>query len=423
MAKLEYDENGRLLFTKEMQQEYTILAPQMAAYHFEFFESIFKAEGYKFKVLKTANHQLIHEGMKYVHNDTCVPALFVIGQFIDAIKNGGYDDKKVALMITQTGGGCRASNYIHLLRKALKKCGYEHVPVVSFNVSNLEENPGFKLDIKLTLKLMYSAIVGDVLMQLANEVVPYEINKGDTDTLLEKWNEKLRQEFSKPKVKWKIMKKQIALLVKDFEAIPVDKSVKKPKIGVVGEIYVKFSPLGNNNLEQFLKDQGCEVVVPSLMDFVMYTVSSMVYDIDNYGGSKIKKAVLKYVNKNIEKKRDFIRKQLLKTKFHVPIRFEDLKELAKGYTSQGNHMGEGWLLTAEMVELIKMGVPNIVCTQPFGCLPNHISGKGMMKRLKEVYPDSNIVPIDFDTSASEINQVNRIKLMIANAERNLAKNK
>ncbi len=419
MAELLRDENGRIIFTEQMRKEYTLFAPQMAPYHFEFFEDIFNNSGYNVKVLQNDNHQLIHEGMKYVHNDTCVPALFVIGQFIDAIKNEGYDDKKIALIITQTGGGCRASNYIHLLRKALEKSGYAHIPVVSLNISKLEKNPGFKLTLNLTMKLLYALILGDLFMQLTNEVKPYEINKGDTLKMYKKWNEICRVEFIKKKTKWKKIESLIAKIVEDYKTIPVDKSVIKPKVGIVGEIYVKYSPLGNNNLEKLLEEEGCEVVTPPLMDFFMFKMDYRAYEVDLYGGKKIKKAVVKYFMNMFEKKRDVIREHLGRNGFHVPVSFEHLRSLIDGYSDRGNRMGEGWLLTAEMIELIKTGVPNIVCTQPFGCLPNHISGKGMMKLIKQNFPESNIIPIDYDTSASEINQVNRIKLMVANAYRNL----
>ncbi len=419
MCELLRDENGRIIFTEEMRKEYTLFAPQMAPYHFEFFEDILNNAGYNVKVLKNDNHQLIHEGMKYVHNDTCVPALFVIGQFIDAIKNEGYDDKKIALIITQTGGGCRASNYIHLLRKALEKSGYGHVPVVSLNVSKLEKNPGFKLNLNLTMKLLYAMILGDLFMQLTNEVKPYEVNEGDAVKVLNKWNDICREEFKKDKTKWKTIKKLVPQIIKDYSNIEVDKSVKKPRVGIVGEIYVKYSPLGNNNLEKMLESEGCEVVTPPLLDFFMFKMDYRAYEVDLYGGKKIKKVAVKFFMNMFEKKRDFIRECLKESGFHVPTTFNHLRGLIDGYSDRGNRMGEGWLLTAEMIELIKMGVPNIVCTQPFGCLPNHISGKGMMKLIKENFPESNIIPIDYDTSASEINQVNRIKLMVANAYNNL----
>ncbi len=421
MSELLRDENGRIIFTEKMKEEYTLFAPQMAPYHFEFFEDILKVEGYNVKVLKKDNHNLIHEGMKYVHNDTCVPALFVIGQFIDAIKTEGYDDKKVALIITQTGGGCRASNYIHLLRKALEKSGYPHIPVISLNVSKLEKNPGFKLSLNVGIKLLYAILLGDLFMQLVNEVKPYEINKGDATKVLSKWNSICRSEFKKKKTKWKTLKKLIVGIVADFDKVEVDKTNKKPRVGIVGEIYVKYSPLGNNNLEKLLEDEGCEIITPPLLDFFMFKLDYRAYEVDLYGGSKSKKIAVNFVMKFLEKKRNFIRTTLEGTKFHKPVLFDNLKSLVDGYSDRGNRMGEGWLLTAEMIELIKMGVPNIVCTQPFGCLPNHISGKGMMKIIKQNFPESNIIPIDYDTSASEINQINRIKLMVANAYRNLEK--
>lgn len=420
MAKLIYDDNGRLIFTEEMKKDYTILAPQMAPMHFDLIKDVFQTEGYKFEVLENSNYDLIHEGLKYVHNDTCIPALLVIGQMIDALKTGKYDLNKTALIITQTGGGCRASNYIHLLRKALKKAGMEQIPVISLNPGGLESNPGFKVNLKMIKKAFFAIFLGDLFMQLVNATKPYEINKGDTLKLYDKWNKKLKKLMrTKEASRWKNIYPHIQVLVKEFDNIPVDKSKKLPKVGIVGEIYVKYSPLGNNNLESMLESEGCEIVVPPIIDFFTFKLDYRQLEVDLYGGKFLKKFGVRRIIGYIEKKKRLIGKAMEGTKYHKPTPFEHLIELADGYAGRGNRMGEGWLLTAEMLELIESGAPNIVCTQPFGCLPNHISGKGMFKKIKQNHPEANIVPIDYDASASEINQINRIKLMISNAYRNL----
>jgi len=283
MAKLIFEE-GRVLFTEEMKHEYKMLIPSMAPYHFEYFVHMLKSEGYDAEILSNTNFDVIHEGMKYSHNDICVPAMLVIGQFIDAMKNSGYDIHKVALMMTQTGGGCRASNYVSLIRKAFKQAGYEFVPIISVNAGGLENNPGFSVTSKLLLKLISGLAMGDMIMQLYNEVVPYEVHKGDTEKAYQEINEEINQYFYYPlrRVFYhpnKIFKK----VVKRFSEVEVDRSVLKPKVGIVGEIYVKYSPLGNNNLEQTLRDEGCEVITPNILDFFLYTFDISVHDIDNYG--------------------------------------------------------------------------------------------------------------------------------------------
>ncbi len=419
MAKLVY-EDGRLLFTEEMKREYTLLIPSMAPYHFNYFIPLLKSQGYNAEVLQNTSFDVIHEGMKYSHNDICVPAMLVIGQFIDAMKTEGYDPHKVAFMITQTGGGCRASNYVSLLRKAFKKAGYDYIPIVSVNAGGLEKNPGFKVNSDMLLKLITGLMMGDMIMQIYNEIIPYEVNKGQTEEVYQKVQKKLYKYFYNPFYKVLLFpKKRFKYVVKAFSEIPVDKSVKKPKVGIVGEIYVKYSPLGNNNLEQTLRDEGCEVVTPNILDFFMYTFDSSLHDIYKYGGKRWVAWVYKFILSFIEFRRNRVRRILKKYGFRDFTKYKDLQKMAIGLLPRGMHVGEGWLLTAEMVELIHIGAPNIVCTQPFGCLPNHIAGKGMFKKIKQKYPEGNIVAIDYDTSATEINQLNRIKLMISNAKRNM----
>ncbi len=419
MAKLIF-EDGRVLFTEEMKHEYKLLIPSMAPYHFEYFVHMLKSEGYDAEILKNTSFDVIHEGMKYSHNDICVPAMLVIGQFIDAMKNSGYDIHKVALMMTQTGGGCRASNYISLIRKAFKQAGYEFVPIISVNAGGLEKNPGFKVTSNILLKLISGLIMGDALMQLYNETAPYEINPGETERVYQEINSNINEYFYYPNYKvfyhpHRIFKQ----VIKRFSEIPVDKSILKPKVGIVGEIYVKYSPLGNNDLEKTLRNEGCEVITPNILDFFLYTFDSSVHDIRQYGGRKVIARIYQFLIRFIEYRRHKVRKLLVKYGFRSFTKYKDLRKMADGAMNKGMHVGEGWLLTAEMIELIHIGAPNIVCTQPFGCLPNHIAGKGMFKKIKQRFPESNIVAIDYDTSATEINQLNRIKLMISNAKRNM----
>lgn len=417
MAELIYDKTGRLLFTEEMKKDYTLLVPQMLPIHFSMMVELLRKEGFHAVMLNTHHRGIVDEGLKYVHNDTCFPALLVIGQLIDAVKNGGYDPHKVALVITQTGGGCRASNYIHLLRKALEKADMAYIPVISVNLSGLEKNPGFKLSLNFLRKAVFAMMYGDIIMNVANQVRPYEVTPGDTDKAVDDSIRWLIAEMDAGKgLSYKSMCQNFRRICDQFKAIPVV-GESKVRVGVVGEIYVKFSPLGNNNLEAFLLSEGAEPVVPGLTDFIIFKIHNRIADIDLYGGKWIKKKVCILFKRYVERCQNAMIQALKETgRFRAPGTFEDLHRLIQGYLGDGNKMGEGWLLTAEMLELINAGVPNIVCTQPFGCLPNHIVGKGMIRRLKDDYPYSNIVAIDYDPSATQINQENRIKLMLANAK-------
>ena len=410
---------GRVIFTKEMKKEYTILVPNMAEIHFELLARVLRQHGYNAELLRTNGREIVDEGLKYVHNDTCYPALLVIGQLINALNSGRYDPHKTALLITQTGGGCRASNYIHLLRKALVKAGYGYVPVISLNLSGLEKNPGFKFTPAMGMKFLSCLIYGDLIMLLKNQVKPYEINAGETDALVERWIAKLVRFFGQNKgYDYFSTKKIMPKITKDFSEIPVNKT-EKIKVGIVGEIYVKYSPLANNHLEDFLISQGCEPNVPGLMGFVFFKTDNRLEDIKLYGGKKLKKLVMKAVMWYMMHVEACI-EQAAKAygDFAAPTPYKHLRELIEPVMGYGCKMGEGWLLTAEMMELIESGYGNIVCAQPFGCLPNHIVGKGMVRKLREIYPDSNIVPIDYDPGATRVNQENRIKLMLAVAKEN-----
>ncbi|MCL2201530.1 MAG: 2-hydroxyacyl-CoA dehydratase [Oscillospiraceae bacterium] len=419
MAKLTYDQNNRLLFTKEMKQEYTLLMPQMLPVTFSMMKKVFELYGYKIDMLTTTHRGIVETGLKYVHNDTCYPALLVIGQLLEAVNSGEYDKHKIGLLISQTGGGCRASNYIHLLRKALEKAGLEYIPVVSVNMSGLESNPGFKMSLPVIRRLAAGMIYGDLITWLANQCKPYETTAGDTDKLMDKWTDKLVEMFGHGKALRKSeMGAVMEQITADFAKIEITGERNKPRVGIVGEIYVKYAPLGNNGLEQFLLDEGCEPVVPGLTDFMIFKINNRAVDVDIYHGSKLKKLLAGTFQKYIEGLQAIMIKAVETQPVFRPMgTFADLQRLIKGYLGYGNKMGEGWLLTAEMLELIHTGTNNIVCTQPFGCLPNHIVGKGMIRRLKDDHPNSNIVAIDYDPGATKINQENRIKLMIANAGR------
>ncbi|MCI8479131.1 MAG: 2-hydroxyglutaryl-CoA dehydratase [Oscillospiraceae bacterium] len=417
MAELQYDKTGRLLFTKEMKKEYTLLVPQMLPAHFAMLVRVMQTMGYQVEMLNTTGKSILDYGQKYVHNDACFPAILVIGQLIDAVKSGKYDPHKVALVITQTGGGCRASNYIHMLRKALEKADLAYVPVISVNLSGLEHNPGFQLTLGFLRKAVYAVLYGDLIMNVSNQVRPYEVTSGDTERAVEDCMDFLLEEMNRGKgMNHRSMAVNFDRIIDRFKEVPVA-GPPKIRVGVVGEIYVKYSPLGNNNLEQFLLSEGAEPVVPGLLDFVIFKIYNRDVDVDIYGGKWIKQKICRIFANYIKKhQRAMIDALKRSNRFRAPGDFDELHHYIKGYLGDGNKMGEGWLLTAEMLELINTGVPNIVCTQPFGCLPNHIVGKGMIRKLKDDYPWSNIVAIDYDPGATKINQENRIKLMLANAK-------
>ncbi len=421
MSEYKYTKDGRLLFTREMRRTYKILVPNMLPVHFKLFEKVLQKAGYDIEVLTNSSHQVVEEGLKYVHNDTCYPALLVIGQMIDALNSGRYDVSKTALMITQTGGGCRASNYIHLLRKALKAAGYEKVPVISVNMSGLESNPGFSITPALIMQFVASIVYGDMLMLLNNQVKAYELNKGESEALVDNWVERLLEQFTHGKgLIGEDFRNNLKQIADEFDAIPVMR-VPKVRVGVVGEIYVKYSPLANNNLEEFLASQDCEVMVPGLMGFVLFKLDNRLDDILLYGGSTVKYKFVSFLKGFCSKMETAMLDALREhPHFVTPSPYAHLRALVNGIIGYGSKMGEGWLLTAEMLELCESGYENIVCTQPFGCLPNHINGKGMIGRIRKVFPNSNITPIDYDPSATKVNQENRIKLMLAVAREALS---
>ena len=410
----------RTPFTREMKKDYTILIPMMAPIHFSLLKHILTNHGYHVELLENNNRSVVEEGLKYVHNDTCYPAMLVIGQLLDALKSGKYDLSKTALMMSQTGGGCRASNYIFLLRRALKKAGFSQIPVVSLNVSGMEKNSGFRLTLPLLYQMMIALVYGDGLMALSNQVKAYEREKGSAAILVDRWVAGLADQFDRQKgFIVSEMKENFRAMVADFRLVPCERK-PKVRVGIVGEIYVKYASLGNNNLEDFLASQDCEVMVPGLLDFVLYTINGPPENSRLYGGDNVKalayEAVLRYIARM---QRIMIEAIEACPFFEAPSPFAHTRSLTEGVIGLGCNMGEGWLLTAEMLELVEKGYANIVCTQPFGCLPNHICGKGMIRKIRETNASANIVAIDYDPSATRVNQENRIKLMLSVAKENL----
>ncbi len=406
-------------FTEDMKETHTLFIPNMLPIHFRLIKRVLENYGYKAVLLETTGPQIAETGLKYVHNDTCYPAILVIGQMLDALQSGKYDPHKVALLLFQTGGGCRASNYVSLMRKALINAGMEYVPVIPLGFSGIESHPGFPNSMAMYYHMAYGVLYGDLLMALVNQIRSVEVHRGDAAALCDQWADKLVEELKSMYISYAKVKKNYRAIIRDFAKIPREK--KNPvKVGVVGEIYVKYSPLGNNNLESFLVSEGAEVVVPGLLDFFNYCVYNGIMDFELYRRGPIKQYLNRFAYKFLcRKQADIIAAIKEEGSFRPMTPFSHTVELAKGFIGHGTKMGEGWLLAAEMLELADSGVMNIVCTQPFGCLPNHICGKGMMKPIKEKIPGANIVAIDYDAGASAVNQENRLKLMLSAAKRDV----
>ena len=407
-------------FTEEMRKNYTILCPQMSPIHFDIMEAAFGACGYHFEVLDNDTRRAVDTGLKYVNNDACYPSLIVVGQIMDALLSGKYDLNKVAVIMTQTGGGCRATNYVGFIRRALEKAGMQQIPVISLNLGGIESNPGFHINADLLLRAAYSALFGDIFMRCVYRMRPYEKEPGSVDALHASWAARCRKFVSGKHLNHLTFRKMCKQIVRDFDAIPIDETLKKPRVGIVGEILVKFAPAANNHLVELLESEGAEAVVPDLLDFMLYCFYNQIYKAEYLGTSKKASLVSAFGIKALEWLRAPAAKELAKSRhFTPPVSIYTLVDYAKPIVDIGNQTGEGWFLTGEMVELIHSGVSNIVCTQPFGCLPNHVVGKGVIKELRKRFPGANIVAIDYDPGASEVNQLNRIKLMLSTAQKNL----
>ena len=409
----------KVSFTKEMRKDYTILCPQMSPVHFSLLEAAFNANGYHLEVLPNDNKHAVDVGLKYVNNDACYPSLIVVGQIMDALLSGKYDLNKTAVIMSQTGGGCRASNYIAFIRRALKKAGMEQVPVISLNLSGLESNPGFKLTLPLVKAVVYAAVFGDIFMKCIYRMRPYELEKGIVNRKHKIWEKRVIAFLTGSSLSHSQFKKMCREMVHDFDTIPISDE-KKPRVGIVGEILVKFLPAANNHLAELLEAEGAEPVVPDLIDFMSYCFYNQNFKVDNLGFKKSKAFFGNIGIKAIDWVRKTANEALAESRhFHPTADIRDLAKMARPIVSEGNQTGEGWFLTGEMMELIHDDVPNIVCIQPFGCLPNHIVGKGVIKEIRRQYPKANIAAIDYDPGASEVNQLNRIKLMLSTAQKNL----
>ena len=412
---------NRREFTSEMREKYTILCPQMSPIHFDMLETAFRSAGYNFKVLTNDNKHSVDVGLKYVNNDACYPSLCVVGQLIEAVQSGEYDTDHLALMMTQTGGGCRATNYVGFIRRALEKAGYGHIPVISLNLSGLEKNEGFKLDANLLIRVLYAALFGDIFMRCVYRMRPYELNKGEVEEVHKKWLDKCNKFIMGKHLSFFKYQKMCKEIIKEFDAIPIDEN-RKPRVGIVGEILVKFAPAANNYLVNLLESEGAEAVVPDLLDFMYYCFYNQIYKAEHLGTSKKAARISKLGITGMNFMRKCSSKAFKNSKhFEEQSNIYELVEYAKEIVSIGNQTGEGWFLTGEMLELIHQGTENIVCTQPFGCLPNHVVGKGVIKAIRKKYPKANIVAIDYDPGASEVNQLNRIKLMLSTANKNMEK--
>jgi len=408
----------RAIFTEDMKDNYTILAPQMSPIHFELLEPALRYGGYNVVVLPNDNRRSVDVGLQYVNNDACYPSLMVVGQIMDALLSGKYDLNRVAVMITQTGGGCRATNYIGFIRRALEKADMAQIPVISLSASGLEKNPGLKITPRLLLSAMQALVYGDIFMRVLYKTRPYEKVPGSANALHAKWRDKCIKSLEKGK--WREYKKNIRGIIKDFDNLPIHEDMQKPKVGIVGEILVKFLPSANNYLVDLLEAEGAEAVMPDLLDFLSYCAYNNNFKARYLGKSKKGAFISNIVIWALEALRKEAVKSFKKSKrFDPPVHIKKLAAYAEDVVSLGNQTGEGWFLTGEMLELLHSGVYNIVCTQPFACLPNHIVGKGVIKELRRQHPEANIVAIDYDPGASEVNQLNRIKLMLSTAVKNM----
>lgn len=409
----------RVIFTEEMRKDYTILCPQMSPMHFDLLQPALRSCGYNIDVLPNDNKKAVDVGLKYVNNDACFPSLMVVGQIMDALLSGKYDLNKVAVIISQTGGGCRASNYIGFIRRALIKANMPQIPVISLSAQGLEKNSGLKITPKMLNRAMQAIVYGDVFMRVLYKTRPYEKIQGSANALHDKW--KAICQKSVMNGNWLEYKRNIKNIIHDFDALPLTDEVK-PKVGIVGEILVKFLPAANNHLVELIESEGAEAVVPDLLDFLMYCSYNTNFKAEYLGKSKVSATINNIAIRILEYFRKEASKALEQSnRFTPPVPIATLAEYASPIVSTGNQTGEGWFLTGEMIELIHSGVANIVCTQPFACLPNHVVGKGVIKELRAKYPESNIVAIDYDPGASEVNQLNRIKLMLSTANKKLEK--
>lgn len=410
---------NKVHFTKEMRKDYTILVPQMAPIHFDLLEAGLRSCGYNVELLRECTSKTVETGLKYVNNDACYPSILTTGQMIESLESGKYDINKTALIMSQTGGGCRATNYIGFIRKALKDAGFAHVPVISFNIVGLEKMTGFKLTIGMLDKLLKAVLYGDLLQKMLTKNRAYEKNKGETTILFNKWMDKCKELTVKSSNKQ--FKQSIYDIVNDFEKIELDLSTKKARVGIVGEILIKYHPFGNNFVVDTLEAEGAEVILPDFMGFVKFMATHKITFNTLLKNGNTKAKIFTGAIKLIDILEKDVKIALEKSNknYLPPCDIWHLESKVKDVLSIGNQTGEGWFLTAEMIEYIENDIPNVVCVQPFACLPNHVVGKGVIKTIRELYGEANIVPVDYDPGASKSNQINRLKLLMTVAEDNL----
>ena len=410
----------KIMFSRKMKKDYTILSPMMCPIHFRLLRPVFQRVGYSVELMENEGPDVIQKGLKYVHNDICYPCSLITGQMLATMESGKYDPNKVAMIITQSGGGCRDSNYINLMRKAFERAGYPDVPFISANTWNMEYAPGIFLSPVTLLSAAAALVYGDALNLVSNQVRPYEAEKGATDALLNEWIEKLGKGFSKGKgISVSKMKKTVSEICRTFSEIEI-KKVPKVKVAIIGELYLKYSVPGNNHLEEFLTEQDCEYFIPTVLGFGAYKTNGALEDLRTYGGNPFKRLIMEIVMNYYFFIEDLLISGIEKwPMFTAPERVNDLKKRAKGIIDTTNSMGEGWYLAAEMLELAEHGYENIICVQPFGCLPCHVAVKGMLNKVRRINPKINSVDIEYDPGATKVNQENRIKLMLAVARENL----
>ena len=399
------------VFTKKMRLTHTILAPQMAPIQFDLIREAARSCGYHLEVLPAYDRSAVEEGLRYVNNDACYPAIIMVGQVVKALKSGQFKPERTSVIITQSGGGCRATNYMALLELGLKQAGFPQVPIISVNAAGLEKQPGFQYSVRLINRCIMAIVYGDLFMKVLNRTRPYERFPGSAQLLYEKWNEKAKENLRRSGKR--DFEHNVKGIIKNFDQLELT-DIKKPRVGVVGEILVKYHPTANNDIVSILEEGGAEAIVPDLMDYILYSAYNARFRFRFLAGSKLNMRASDFAAYYIHRFRELLSRELARSKrFHPPTPIEELAEMASGVLSLGNQTGEGWLVTAEMLELIVQGTDNIICVQPLACLPNHVAGKGMFKPIKERYPAANIIPIDYDPGISSVNQLNRIKLMLS----------
>ena len=408
----------RIPFTRRMKKKHTLIGPQMSPVHFELISAVLNRFGYRTEILENVQESDVETGLKYVNNDACYPTILVVGQLVNAFLEGRYDPDNSSVLITQTGGACRATNYVAFLRKAMKEAGFPQVPIISLSVQGIETNPGFRMTPRLAAAAIRAVVLGDLLQTVLLRVRPYERVKGSANQLYRFWMKQCRQFLSGTGGRSLKYRDLIHRVVDAFSRFDFDQSIRKPMVGVVGEILVKFHPDANNNVIGVIESEQCEARMPGLLDFFLYSFRNGIWQVQNMGAARKVAWMAHLAIFGLERMRRHMRNALQQSGlFAVPERIGQLAERASEVLSLGNASGEGWFLTAEMLELIHSGAPNIICAQPFACLPNHVTGKGMIREIRRLYPGANIVPVDYDPGASEVNQINRIKLMIATAIR------